>query len=144
MVHFQSYFFFCDVTEMSIQHHISYQAIICLWNRIFLFVFNHSQWDVCLILSLRITLLRLCVCVCTMAARCLNIETFIVMLSLLSEWREIDIGLRDSQRSGCRSPPPSSGTWWSDGEDGNVQGEKESSITTEFHWFLHCTLLKDG
>lgn len=52
----------CDRNEH--RHHVSYQEIICLWNRIFLFVFNHSLWDVCLILSLPITLLRLRVCVC--------------------------------------------------------------------------------
>lgn len=52
----------CDRNEH--RHHVSHQEIICLWNRIFLFVFNHSQRDVCLILSLIITLLRVCLCVC--------------------------------------------------------------------------------
>lgn len=52
----------CDRNEH--RHHVSYQEIICLWNRIFLFVFNHSLWAVCLILSLPITLLRLRACVC--------------------------------------------------------------------------------
>lgn len=52
----------CDRNEH--RHHVSHQEIICLWNRTFLFVFNHSQRDVCLILSLPITLLRLCGCVC--------------------------------------------------------------------------------
>lgn len=60
----------CDRNEH--QRHVSHQEIICLWNRIFLFVFNYSQRDVCLILSLPITLLRLCVRACLCVCACIQ------------------------------------------------------------------------
>lgn len=58
------------------------------------------------ILSLAIGVVIVYVCLFTHGhAHCLDIETFIVKLSEVSERAEMDISLCDSQRSNCQPSP---------------------------------------
>lgn len=99
-------------------HHIYHQSrfkgVIFQRARVFMFVFSHAWLAVCLSYRSRSPCCVVCICMCmrspacALAAWCLNIETFIVMLSDLSGRVEMDIGLYDSQRSDCHTSPKTS------------------------------------
>lgn len=127
----------CDRNEH--RCHVSNQEIICLWNRTFLFVFNHSQWDVCLILSLPITLLCACVGVhvyngCPVfehrAVHCYAVTIVWV------EWDRHRSAWQPTIRLSLLTIVVGNlMKWWRGKERAGRQGE--SSITAEFHIDFH-------